>query len=108
MLASQSPAAGAPAILYACPPGKIAVVSINVCNRSSNLARISLGLRNGADAIAPGDWIEFSTPIAAAGSGAGAVMERTGLVLRGGDRLWAFTDLAGVNFHVWGLLEDDA
>jgi len=98
--------AGAPGQLYECPAGKLAVVSVNLCNRSGARAKVGIGLKAGGDAVAAADWIEFDTPINPAGSVDGSVLERTGVVLKAGDRLWVSSDVAGVNAHVWGMVED--
>ena len=36
----------------------------------------------------------------------GVPLERTGIVLKAGDRLWVSSDVAGVNARVWGMVED--
>ncbi len=106
LLASQAIAAGAPAVLWSVPEGKRAIVTLNICNRGAGRPKVGVALKAGGAAVGNADWIEFDTPIAPAGSIDGSVLERTGLMLTAGDRIWVSASLANVSAVLWGLVED--
>ena len=102
-LASQSLNAGALTALYTVPAASRAVFTVSFCNRAATGAKVSLALTGGADPT-DADWIEFDTPIQAAGSAGGSVLERTGLALGVGQKLFVRSDVPGVSAVAYGVL----
>lgn len=103
-LASQSLNAGVLAALYTVPNGNRTVFTASFCNRSASVAKVSLALTAGGDPT-DADWIEFETPIQAAGAAGGSVLERTGLALGVGQKVFVRSDVAGVSVVVFGVQE---
>ena len=103
-LAAQTLAAAADTALYTVPAGKRAVFTASLCNRSAATAKVRLALTSGG-APADADWIEYDTPVQPAGSGGGSVLERTGIALAEGQKLYARADVAGVSVVVFGIEE---
>lgn len=84
--------------IYECPENTFAVVTVSVCNRqSAATANIRLAL---TDTTTPGldEYIEYDVELAARG-----VLERTGIVLRGGQYLYVRSSAASVTAVVYGI-----
>jgi hypothetical protein len=98
MLAQVDLSTTADTVIYTVPAGKRAAVSVSLCARSA-ACNVRIALTSGG---APGNasWIEFSTPL-----GVGGVLERGGIVLLAGHKLYAGTSVAGVSAVVWGIEE---
>lgn len=97
-LGSAALSANADTLLYAVPAGKAATLNINCCNRdpaASTKVRIAVGV-----GVAPvdGDYIEYDTVVPANG-----VLERTGIVCGGGERVWVRATTAAVSVRVYGF-----
>ena len=103
-LAAQSLNAGADTALHTVPAGQRAVFTVSLCNRSAVTTKVRLALTTGA-APTDADWIEYDTPIQAAGAAGGSVLERTGLALAEGQKLYVRADVAGVSAVVFGIQE---
>ncbi|MCG2663356.1 MULTISPECIES: hypothetical protein [Brevundimonas] len=101
-LASASLAAGVVTALYTVPAGKQAIVTVALCNRGAASAKIRVALTNGA-APTDADWIEYDTPLPAAGGSGGSVLERTGLSLGAGQQIHVHATTAAVSATVHGL-----
>lgn len=106
ILAKQSLTGGLPTELYAVPNGKKAILHLNVANRAATAPLVTLHVRNGAGAPTADDVLEASTRLKPVGVATGHVLERTGLLLGAGDRVWVTADIAGVTAIVMGLVED--
>lgn len=103
-LAALDLAAGAVTELYVAPAGTRPVLTVNLCNRSAAAAKVRIALTDGAAPANP-DWIEYDTPIPAAGSAGGSVLERTGIALHEGQKLFVRSDIAGVSAVAYGFRE---
>lgn len=103
-LAALDLAAGVVTEVFVAPPGYRPVFTLNICNRSAGPAKVRVALTEGAPPSAA-DWIEYDTPIPAAGSVGGSVLERTGLALNEGQKLFVHVDAAGVSAVVFGFRE---
>lgn len=97
-------AAAAVTEVFVAPAGTRPVFTLNLCNRSANPAKVRVALTEGA-APTDADWIEYDTPIPAAGSAGGSVLERTGIALHDGQKLFVYVDVAGVSAVVFGFRE---
>lgn len=103
-LAALDLAAGVVTEVFVAPAGYRPVFTLNICNRSAGPAKVRVALTEGAAPDAA-DWIEYDTPIPAAGSVGGSVLERTGLALHQGQKLFVRSDVAGVSAVLFGFRE---
>ena len=93
-------------LIYQCPAGRKATVTVNLCNRSGTTVSPGLALVNGAlGALAASDYIEFALPLAS-----GDPLERSAITLAPSQSL-VCTQTTGsnwgaVNAVVWGIEED--
>lgn len=85
--------------VYTVPTGKVAALSVSLCNRNGSAVSVRLAL---AASGTPDDseWIEYGTAIAANG-----VLERTGIVLDAGKRVVVYGGATGVSAVVYGVEE---
>lgn len=79
--------------------GKVATVSVSVCNRSGGTAKLRIAVGTGG-APAAGDYIEYDTPVPSPG-----VLERSGIVVGAGEKVFIRSDAAGVDVRVHGFEE---
>lgn len=100
--ATLSPAVS---ILYTVPPGRRAIVAVNLCNRDPGHVRIRLALTAGVAAPGPDDWIEYDTPIPGAGVSGGSTIQITGLALGAGQSVQASAEGGAVAAVVHGVEE---
>ena len=98
LLASAKPAAGQTAAIYTVPTSRRATINLNCCNTGAGPARVRLAVS--AEETAPLDtqWIEWDVELDAS-----AVLERTGIVLAAGQKLFARSDTGLVTVNVWGI-----
>lgn len=96
----STPAATTLTSLPAVTTGKKAICNINVCNTGAAQAKIRIGITVGATTT----YLEYDTPLAAAGS-VGNVLERTGLKLPAAAVVKVYTDLATVDFTMDSIEE---
>lgn len=104
LLATADLAANVNTAVYVVPLGRRAVLSLNLCNRSAGIVGVRVALTTGA-APTDADWIEYDTPLPAAGGANGSVLERTGLALGAGQKLYVRAAAAGVSASVFGIEE---
>lgn len=91
-------AGGTGASVYTCPPATFAVVSLNLCNRNSTTARLVRVAIAATATPADEEFIEYDTELVASG-----VLERTGLVLKAGQRIIVRADATDVSAVVYGI-----
>jgi len=103
-LAAQNLTAGVVTELYVVPAATRVVLTANLCNRAATLPKVRLAVTDGA-VPTDADWIEYDTPLPAAGSSEGSVIERTGLALAAGQKIFARADIAGVSAVLYGVKE---
>lgn len=103
-LASVNLDAEAVTALYTCPPGQRAIVTANLCNRGAAPVKLRVALTDGAAPV-DADWIEYDTPVQAAGAPGGSVLQLTGLALGGGQKVYARASATGVSAVVLGIQE---
>ncbi|MFZ6748505.1 hypothetical protein [Undibacterium sp. Ren11W] len=98
-LGSADLGAGVDTLLYTCPALKLATVNISLCNRGAvpTTVRIAVGT-GGAPAVT--DYLEYETPLPGPG-----VLERTGIAVSAGEKIWARTVLATVSARAHGFEE---
>ncbi|WP_295168223.1 hypothetical protein [uncultured Brevundimonas sp.] len=106
LLATANLAAAAVTLLYTVPANRRAVLCVNLCNRSNASVSVRVALTSG---VAPtdADWIEYETPLPAAGNPSGSVLERTGLALGPGQKLYVRASASGISASAFGI-EDAA
>jgi hypothetical protein len=84
--------------VYTVPAARRAVLSVSLCNRSTEYRRVRLALQNGA--LTDSDYIEYDALLPPNG-----VLERTNIVLTATQVLMARADGDDVSCVVWGLEE---
>lgn len=102
-LAALTIPAAADTILFDCPDGQRAIVTLNLCNRTGGPAKVRVALTAGDAAPTLADWIEYDTPLPPAGTSGGSTLERTGIAMRAQDRLYVRSDVVGVSAVAFGL-----
>lgn len=102
LLATANLAAAANTALYTVPANRRAVFSLNLCNRSAAAVTVRVALTTGG-APTDADWIEYDTPLPAAGGSSGSVLERTGLALAAGQKLYVRASAVGVSASAFGI-----
>jgi hypothetical protein len=90
-------AANAPALLATVD--EAAIVNILACNRTSADATIRIAISpTGSSAPAAADWIEYDVVVAAY-----QPMERTGLALSNGEKIFVQSSTLGFSFRAHGV-----
>ena len=88
--------------LYVCPASTFTVATVSVVNRSAATVTIRLALTTtsavGNTAPADNAFLEYDTSLAAKG-----VLERTGIVMKTGERIVVRSSATGVNAVVYGI-----
>lgn len=97
-------AAGAETLLYTVPADCRAVITVNLANRAPTLPKVRLAV-TGAAAPTVADWLNYDAVLAPAGVAEGGFLERTGIVLGAGQRVYVRSDLAGVSAVAMGVVE---
>lgn len=103
-LAAITIPAGADTLLHTVPADSRAIVTLSLCNRSAAPAKVRVAFTSG-DVPTTADWIEFDTPLPSAGTSGGSTLERTGLAMAAGDRLYVRSDVVGVSAVAYGVQE---
>ncbi|MBC6714799.1 hypothetical protein H9Q09_01185 [Aurantimonas sp. DM33-3] len=84
--------------VYTVPADKVAAVSVNIAALLANKAKIAI--TSGAAPTAA-NWLETQVAMAV-----GTVLERTGIVLPAGHKIWITSDVANaVSVQVYGIEE---
>jgi hypothetical protein len=99
LLASTRPAAAATVAVYTVPTQRRATININCCNVGASSARVHLAV-SADETPADAQWIEWDAALDPSG-----VLERTGIVLSAGQKVFARSDTGGVTVNVWGIEE---
>lgn len=86
--------------VYTVPANTFSVVTVSVCNRSNLVAAIKIAA---ADADTPTDdeWLEYDAEIYPKN-----VLERTGIVVKTGERIVVSSTVTPVNVVVYGIESD--
>ena len=85
--------------VYTVPANRRAVFTVSLCNRDGSATRlVRLALQNGA--LSNSDYIEYDATLPP-----GGVLERSGIMLTGGQVLMARADGGNVSCVVYGLEE---
>ena len=90
--------------VYTVPAGKVATFNLGITNRNSTQVTVRVALSDTTVTQATDEYIEYDTPIAAAGA-QGSVLERTKLVLAAGQILTVYSSAANVSAVCWGFEE---
>lgn len=98
MLGSNDLAATTLTLVYTVPALKQAAITVSMCSRSGTAA-IRLAVSNGG-APTDGQYLEYGATL-----DAGEVLERSGIALQAGDRVYAYASAAGVSVNVYGIEE---
>lgn len=99
LLGSAQPAAATVAAVYTVPASRRAVINVNCCNIGDAPAKVRLALSADA-APQAAQWIEWDVTLDPS-----AVLERTGIALGAGQKLFAYSDSGQVTVNVWGVEE---
>jgi len=87
--------------VYLCPASTFTVATISICNRGATTATIRVAITaNDPGSAAPADseFIEYDVSLLAKG-----VVERTGLVLKAGERIVVRSSAASVSAVAYGI-----
>jgi hypothetical protein len=90
-------------VVYTVPAGKVAVVTLNVCNRETSATAVTIGIeRTGSSGtLTNGEYIEYETSVIGH-----SVMERSGILLSTGDSIVAKANVANtIDVNIWGIEE---
>ena len=79
--------------------GKVAALTVNICNRSASSVTVRLALA-ATDTPGATEWIEYDALVPGNG-----VLERTGIVLDAGKKVVAYASATGVSVVAWGYEE---
>lgn len=85
-------------LLYTCPAGNFAVVTVSLVNRTNTECTVRIGVCAATSSIAVGEFIEYELILSAHG-----VLERTGIVLQAGYSILFRSSLLGVNGMAYGI-----
>lgn len=96
-LATAKPEPATVSAVYTVPTSRRATVNINCCNVGQVPAKVRLAIGSNT-APADSEWIEWDAAIDPSG-----VLERTGIVLSAGQKLFAYSDTGSVTVNVWGI-----
>ena len=83
--------------LYECPVDTFTVLTVSVCNRAATVCTIQIAIASLATPTTA-EYIEFNTQLTANG-----VLERTGLVLKAGEKLVVRSSAVGVSAVAYGI-----
>lgn len=100
LLASAKPAAAQVTAVYTVPASRRATVNVNCCNTGASASKVRLAVSAEASAPLASQWIEWDVELPASG-----VLERTGIVLAAGQKVFARSDSGEVTVNVWGIEE---
>lgn len=98
-LGKASPAANTTTTLYIVPDGMIATLNVSFCNRGAGAAKVYLAITETAEPT-DSDYLEYSVHIPSCG-----VLERTGIVVSGNERVVVRTDSSAVSVRAYGFEE---
>lgn len=73
------------------------VVNITLCNRGSASVKVRIAIGTGASPV-NADYLEYDFPVIPNG-----VLERTGIAVSSGEKIWVRSDLATVSARAFGL-----
>ena len=86
-------------LLYTVPDSSLATLNIRVANRNSTAVAIRVAIGTGASPAVE-DYIDYDLLVAANG-----VLEDSGIVCSAGEKVWAYSSMAGVSVRVHGFEE---
>lgn len=99
LLAAIDLTAGVVTEAYVVPAYKNAGFTINICNTSTTETNVTVYLTNGESPTSK-NIIEPATALASKG-----VIERSGIALTGGQKVYALSAVAGTSLTIWGVEE---
>lgn len=100
-LATANPTADSVVDLYTPSAGKVATVSVSICNKGADTATIRLALTSaGSASLAAGDYLEYDKALPANES-----MQITGIVLSAPETLVCRASSGNVDFVAFGFEE---
>lgn len=99
LLGKSAPLASTSTKVYTVPSGKTATLNINVCNRGSSIALVTIWIA-AADSPANSEALEYQASVPV-----GGVLERTGIVCAAGERVIVRATTADCSVRVSGFEE---
>lgn len=84
-------------LIYTCPAGKRASVTVSFANRGTSNAKVRLARGTGAGPAST-DYIEYDAEVSA-----GTPLIRSGIPMSAGDKLWARSDVVSVTVQPEGV-----
>jgi hypothetical protein len=98
-LGSKRLAINTPELIYTVPTAATATVNVSVCNCANTNVAIRIAISTGSTPV-DADWIEYDAAV----SGNGGI-ERAGLVLSAGEKVFVQANSASVSARVHGFEE---
>lgn len=96
--AEDIPAGDPVTTVYTCPPTTFAVVTLSLCNRNPSTSRaIRVALITGTNPT-DAEYLEYDAELLAKG-----VLERTGIVMKTGNKIIVRADGTGISAVVYGI-----
>lgn len=86
--------------VYTVPTGKVAMLSVSICNRGAVEASVRLAIST-TGTPSGAEWLEYGAKVPA-----GTPLERTGIVLDAGKMVVAHSTVGSVNVVAYGVEED--
>ena len=99
ILGQSAPAASTYTTVYTVPVSKLAILNVNILNRSTSVVSVRLSI-SATDTPANSEFIEYGASIPANG-----IMERTAFVVDAGKKIVVYTSSADCSVSVYGYEE---
>ena len=99
ILGQSVPAASTYTTVYTVPVSKLAILNVNILNRSTSVVSVRLSI-SATDTPANSEFIEYGASIPANG-----IMERTAFVVDAGKKIVVYTSSADCSVSVYGYEE---
>jgi hypothetical protein len=84
-------------LIYTCPVDKLATVVVSLCNRGANETSVRLATGGGSNP-ANTDYYEYDATLPPKG-----VLERGGIILSPGDKVWVRSNSVSVTAKIHGI-----
>lgn len=84
-------------VVYQVPTGKSAVVSINICNRTTTSAKVSIAVTS-VNSVTAANYIEFEKDVYKP-----SAFLKSGVLLSSGQYIFVKTTQPNLSINIWGI-----